>query len=434
MQKSREQKKFKSILNELATVIPEYRQTIFKTILLALVIGNGKKCISAIYRTFETILLSTSITRKRFYCFLKSGKIPWKLIWKKVFQLLGDRILTYGRLIIALDDTVYGKSGKKIANCDTHFDHAAKINSSKYLHGHCRVVIGILAFVKCRWACLPVAQAVYRLKANVAASEFATKIEIAAALISEILEIAPAPLLIVCDSWFGNNSLMKEMRKKTAQVHILTRLRIDSALYDYPSLEKRNKRGRKPKYGKRLPSITEYAQQLERHEDEFLIYGKKRKCRYSVFTCMHQGFKCEIKIVVVYHRNNIFPIVSTDLTLTPKQMIELFSARWKIESGFKELKHELGALDNQARKEYSVENHFNLCCLAMTSVWIYAMEIEKCPDRLHPKKGSQSFSFADIRRKISKEYKKSEIFDAICPEQVKSAGNYILKFFFERVA
>ena len=435
MQKSREKKEFKSILNELATVIPEYRRIIFKTIILGLVIGKSRKCISAIYRTFETIMQVTPFTRKRFYGFLKSGKIPWKRIWIKVFELSGDRILTCGRLILALDDTVYGKSDRKIANCDTHFDHAAKMNSSKYIHGHCRVVVGISAFVKCSWACLPIVRAVHRLKKNVEESKFATKIEIAAKLITEISSIVPAPVLVVCDSWFGNNSLMKEIRKTASQFHILTRLRIDAVLYDYPRIViGGKKRGRKPKYGRKLPKISEYSATLEQYEGEYFIYGKKRKCRYSVFTCMHSGFKCEVKIVVIYYRNRIFPIVSTDLTLTEKQMIEIYSARWKIESGFKELKHNLGALDNQARKETSVENHFNLCCLSMTAVWIYAMDLEKNPKRLHPVKGSESFSFADLCRQISNEYKQTDVFNGICPEQIKSAGNYILKFLFERVA
>ena len=380
-------------------------------------------------------MIATPFTRKRFYCFLKSGKIPWDSLWRKIFKMLGDRILTYGRLVLALDDTVYGKTGRNIANCGIHFDHAAKMNSSKYIHGHCRVVVGILTFVKHRWACLPVVQALYRLKRDVKESEFATKITIAARLIKNINSLINAPVLVVCDSWFGNNSLMKELRNKSVNAHILTRLRINAVLYDFPKLEVgRKKRGRKPKYGRKLPKVTEHAMNLEQYEDDYFIYGKKRKCKYSVFTCMHYGFKCEVKIVVVYHRTRIFPIVSTDLTLSTKQMIELYSARWKIESGFKELKHDLGALDNQARKDTSVENHFNLCCLSMTAVWIYAIDLEKSPKRLHPKRGSESFSFADICRHISNEYKRTDIFDAICPEQVKSAGNYILKLFFERVA
>jgi IS4 transposase len=50
-------------------------------------------------------------------------------------------------------------------------------------------------------------------------------------------------------------------------------------------------------------------------------------------------------------KNRVFPILSTNTDLTAPEMIEKDSARWKIESGFKELKHEIGALKNQARKK-----------------------------------------------------------------------------------
>ena len=95
----------------------------------------------------------------------------------------------------------------------------------------------------------------------------------------------------------------------------------------------------------------------------------------------------------------------TDLTLSSEQMIEYYSARWKIESGFKEIKHEIGALDTQARKRNAVENHFNFCYLAVMLVWIYAMKQEKAPKRRYPNV-TRHFSFSDIREQIRKEYNK----------------------------
>ena len=65
-------------------------------------------------------------------------------MWKVIYDLLGEEMLENGKIIIALDDTTYGKSGRKIAGANTHYDHAAKQNCSKYVWGHCRVVIGIL--------------------------------------------------------------------------------------------------------------------------------------------------------------------------------------------------------------------------------------------------------------------------------------------------
>ena len=112
---------------------------------------------------------------------------------------------------------------------------------------------------------------------------------------------------------------------------------------------------------------------------------------------------------------------------------KILSARWKIESGFKELKHEIGALDNQARKKESVENHFELCCMAVTMRWIYAMKRKKTPaKRLQ---NLSTFTFADIREEIRKEYTDKSInFNGVCSKTLKRAGNLILNSFFREVA
>ncbi len=120
--------------------------------------------------------------------------------------------------------------------------------------------------------------------------------------------------------------------------------------------------------------------------------------------------------------------------MSAKDMIEIYSARWKIESGFKEIKHEIGALDNQARKSHSVENHFNLCCLAATLTWIYGMDQNQAPPRRYPSLRSPTYSFADVREQIRNEYLKPVNFSGFCPEIVKRAGNLILNQFLRSAA
>jgi len=437
MKASQNKNQFKNILDELASVIPVYRQEIFKTILLGLVIGKGRKGISGIYRIFESIL-SSIISRKRFYCFLGSGKIPWNKLLEKIIALMGNRFLTNGKLLLAVDDTSYGKTGRKIENCDIHFDHAAKKNSAKYIYGHCRVVVGVLLFIHGRWACLPLAQQVYRLVKNVVPREFLTKIDIAAKLIVKILSHTDADVLVCCDSWFGNKSLIEHELIKTNinenRLHILSRLRKNCCLFEIPGSAPKGKRGRKRKYGKSMGTLQEIGAKAERKKGRFFIYGKYRECEYAEFVCMNKRLQRKIKVVLVFKRGYIFPIFCTDLSLTAKQMIEYYSARWKIESGFKELKHELGALDNQARKKDAVENHFNMTCLAMSITWVYALELEQAPDRYHPKPHSCSFSFSDIRQKIKNEYIEPVNFNGVCGKTVKLAQNLILKYFYQQVS
>ena len=408
--------KFTELVSQVTEPIALYRQIIFKTFVIALSTGGGSNHVSGIFRRFTDVLRLTEITRKRLYNFLNSTKLPWDLLWVLLTKLLGSDAITDDRLLIALDDSTYGKTGKHIAGCDSHFDHAAKQNWSKWIFGHCRVVAGILTFGHGRWMFLPFAQKNFRpLPKGIKNSKklshdewLNTKSGIGAKLVVGIAERFRHRVLVVCDSWFGTEPLLKEARAKSEfQIDLLSRLRINSALFELPIEEKKAKRGRKRKYGKRHPGVSELAEQLKKNAkiEAIHIYGKKRDCTFVEVICMSKALKCKIKVVFIYRKSYIFPIFTTDLTLNAKQMIEYYSARWKIESGFKELKHEIGVLDSQCRKKEAVENHFNLCCYAMSLIWIYALRSEKAPSRMHPTRKSNAFAFADVRRKIATEIK-----------------------------
>ena len=58
---------------------------------------------------------------------LNSATLPWNKIRLSSIDMMGDDILTEGKLVLAADDSTYGKSGKKIEGSATHFDHAAKL-------------------------------------------------------------------------------------------------------------------------------------------------------------------------------------------------------------------------------------------------------------------------------------------------------------------
>lgn len=84
-------------------------------------------------------------------------------------------------------------------------------------------------------------------------------------------------------------------------------------------------------------------------------------------------------------------------------MIEYYATRWKIESGFKELKYETGALDNQGRNKNSVENCFEFCCLVVTLTRIYAIKQDRAPKKCFLSV-TRHFPFSDVREQIRKEY------------------------------
>lgn len=444
---------FQEALERVAKTIPKYRRIIFKTIVCAMVIGNDHKCIASIFRRFASFFFRSEVTEKRFYLFLAAAKIKWDLILSKTLELLGPQILTDGLLMLIVDDTTYGKSGKKISGCQTHFDHAAKLNSSKWIYGHCRVIVGLQLLVHGRWACLPVLQQLYQrpeknqetpvkkkntAKTKQSKTSLPTKIEIAVELINRLRRLTGKPALVNTDSWFGVKSMLDGLDELSdlPKAHVLSRLRINVNLYDFPTIDSGKKRGRPRKYGKQLPKLSELATRYSRHTGSFFIYGKKRDCVYSEFTCISRCLRRPIKVVLVHNekRKTFFPIFTTDLTMGTQQMIERYSARWKIECSIKELKHELGALDNQARKQNSVENHFKLCCLSMTLAWIHAINQDKAPSRRFANNSKSSYAFADIRHQINNQYQQPLNISRFCPKAVNAAQKLILEHFFRKVA
>jgi hypothetical protein len=114
--------------------------------------------------------------------------------------------------------------------------------------------VGLLKTIHGRWCCIPLAFGFYlrrqtlaagcirlRRKALVFSYKFAQAVELIARLGAFFSQ---APVLAVTDSWFGNNGLFKPLRARLGgRVHLLSRLRVNAALFALPDLVV-GKRGR----------------------------------------------------------------------------------------------------------------------------------------------------------------------------------------------
>ena len=116
---------------------------------------------------------------------------------------------------------------------------------------------------------------------------------------------------------------------------------------------------------------------------------------------MLKTIRCAVKVVWIYRQTQWVALYSTDLTLSTRQIIEYYGARWKIEALFKELKRDIGSADTQTRHPQAVGNHLNFCMLATTVAWIYASRSEKTPTRRHAVEGRKHFAFSDVRRAVT---------------------------------
>ena len=404
--------------------------------ILAVIFPVTSSKTSNLLRCLHVLFGFTHISKRRFYTFMASSKIPWERLWKTTRESIFSP-LTEGKILVALDDYLNPKTGKKIFGCHRFFDHAAKQNQSRYPWAQNIVAAGLLLKVKDRWACLPVAHRFYHPKDELKKQEirvgkdkldFQTKLDQSVDMLTEIHRSYKRPILCVADSWFGNNGLWAPVRKKLGdEVNLLSRLRSNNNLFDLPAPRKEKKRGRPPKYGTLLGKASEMAAKYHDQAKPFEVnlYGRTREVMAFDQVVMLKTLKCPVRVVWVYRQTQWVALFTTDLSLSVQQMIEFYGARWKIESGFKELKQDIGSLESQCRNAHAVVNHLNFCMMATTLTWMYAMQLEKAPKRRHSVNGRAHFAFSDVRRHIAKAVL-SEDFPRICPSQGNSAINYVV--------
>lgn len=155
------------------------------------------------------------------------------------------------------------------------------------------------------------------------------------------------------------------------------------------------------------------------------VYGKQRNIRIYTGIWMSWALKCEIKVVFAYYKNNFVALVSTDLSLSAEEIVEYYSAHWKIESGFKELKHDIGSQVCQARIKASVINHLNMCMLAITIIWIATLNLSQNERLALTQSEKQPYSFSKARRLVVELMNKSRFCDTTC-FQLKKCKNLLL--------
>ncbi len=414
-----------------STNLGRERSRWFVYALLAFIVPFTSSISSNILRCINT-LFGLSVNRRRFYTFMASNKLPWSRLWPQLWNLIPSP-LTDGRLLIALDDFINPKTGRKIFGCSHIFDHAAKTNQSKYPWAQNVVLVGLLKRIKGRWACLPLAHRFYlpkkaleakreNMKISGKESLFQTKLDQAVEMLIQLAHhFVGVPMTVVCDSWFGNNGLFKPLRKHLgASVHLLSRLRSNIVLYTMPQTGTSKKRGRPRKYGHRLGTCAEMAARFISHASihRVFLYGKYRDVKAFSRTVMLKTLKCPVRVVWVFRKTQWIALFSTDMDLSIEQIIEYYGARWKIESGFKEIKQDIGSSKSQTRNAHAVINHINFSMMAATITWIYGTRLENTPERRHKVKGRNSFAFSDLRHIIAKAAL-SDDFNLVCNKKQK---------------
>jgi len=309
-----------------------------------------------------------------YYRFLSEGKWRMKALFRSLFDLI---VTTFGppTLTLVLDDTLSPKWGRGIFGTGSFFDHAGRPRPG-YIWGHNWVALAVVVQIgTLGWAALPFWIALYRPEKSCRPGEFKTRHQLAVEMLKAVRCWFSGPILLLADGAYANASLMGPARQLS--ISVVSRLRSDARLREVdPRPRPKGKRGRKPKHGPWLPSLKALAGRGGAFRTETVsIYGKTVTLRLREVVAWWPAVECAVLVVIArdpQRKHRVAYLVSTDVTMTARAVVEAFARRWTIEQMFSVAKNQMGFDSAEVRKERSVLRHAALAIAMVTWVEVWA--------------------------------------------------------------
>jgi hypothetical protein len=154
------------------------------------------------------------------------------------------------------------------------------------------------------------------------------------------------PCYAVLDAYFAVGPtflILKECLTEDGNhlVHLITRAKKSTAAYFVP--EQGVKRFRDAEKVK-LKTLFTRSDAVVFHTVEITLYGKATTISYTCLDLLWKPVDGLLRFVLIEHNGRQFFLMSSDLTLSPLTMVEIYSFRTKIEVMFDVLKNLLGGL------------------------------------------------------------------------------------------
>jgi hypothetical protein len=298
-------------------------------------------------------------------------------------RLLDFLIVTFLRpdapIRLAVDDTLFGRSGRRVWGAHYLHDGAQPEGSGRRTRwGNCWVVVVLIVELPClggRPIGLPILFRLFRPKDD-QHPDRRSQPELARTLIDMVLARFPTRVLeLVMDGAYAT----KAWRGLPDHVTVTTRMRANAAVFALAP-PRTGKRGRPALKGARLASLTKLAASAV--FEPVRITGPDGRSRiehvWSTACLWYGPFHTRPVVIMLIRkpdRTDGFDvaIASTDTTATRAELIARYDSRWTIETAHQEAKaHGVGQARNRVQKAVERTVPFGFLVQTITIAW-YAL-------------------------------------------------------------
>lgn len=330
----------------------------------------GQRCVTRIFA-----MHGHSRSLSGYYRFLSEGKFRVDLLFRLLFDLI-LRVFPTASLTVVVDDTLVPKWGRKIFGAGYHHDHVKRPKAG-VIWGHNWVVLAVVVQVGSQaWVSLPFWIKLYRTQKTVRRkADFRTRIELAVEGLNAVRTWFSGSITVLADAAYNNGSLILPIRP--LGIEVVSRLRSDAKLRHLtPPRKPKGKRGPAPKRGLPLPSLANLASVRSSFQElQVAIYGTMVTLLVREVVAYWKPVGAAVKIVITRdpkHPGRFAYLMTTNLSLSAPEVIELFARRWTVEQLFSTMKTQLGLDSAEVRTEKSVRRHAALTVAMATWVEVWA--------------------------------------------------------------
>ena len=344
-----------TIIQSMSSFAPLFSARVWphaQVLLTGALLAPGQRTVSALLRVMGLDHRSDFQTYHRVL-----NRCVWSSLAgsRRLLQVLLATFAPRGRLVFGLDDTIERRRGDHIAAKGIYRDpvrssqgHFVKASGLRWL--------SLMLLVPISWAdriwALPFltvlcpSERYYQARGR----SHQSLLERAQQMLCLLARWLPTrSVVVVADQAFSALAFLDAVRQ---QVAVITRLRLDAALFEPAPPRPTGTVGRPRCKGARLPTLQARLDDPHTRWQELTINAwyatGKRTLQIVSGTAVwyHAGLPpVPIRWLLVKEPNGQFPpqaLLSTDQTITPQQMLTFFIQRWTVETTFEQARAHLG--------------------------------------------------------------------------------------------
>lgn len=337
----------------------------FVSFITCLIADLGRATATTVYRTSPGLRHWTNYSR-----FLSAHRWSAPELSARLLELLIARCDLWldgqgrQRLCLVLDETMVAKTSRRMFAVAWHRNTHRGCCDASHILGHYWLMLGLLVRVGARTFCLPLAFGLYRQKKRCPPEQYRKPCEVALDLLESIKWPQGPDIVrtVVADAGFADKRLLRWCDQNGFVA--LVRGRIDARVHDLFVRQRPPSRGRPRKYGEKI-CLRAWARNERNFSQMVRVYEDRTRVRVGSVVGLHYVSGLPMRFVIVRTVGKAdMVLMSTDLSLTPREIVCLYADRFAIEITFRELKQHFGFGHYQVRKPEAMLRHVHLSGVA----------------------------------------------------------------------